>query len=53
VSVTTLLQWLGDELVRRDYAATTLRSYVQIVDTFRQHTGGLLDRITPAPAPEV
>jgi site-specific recombinase XerD len=36
------------ELVRRDDAATTIRSYVQIVDAFRQHTGARLDRITPA-----
>jgi len=46
--VTKLLQCLRDELVRRDYAATTIRSYVQIVDAFRQHTGARLDRITPA-----
>ena len=46
--MTKLLQCLRDELVRRDYAATTIRSYVQIVDAFRQHTGGRLDRITPA-----
>ena len=43
-----LLQRLRDELVRRDYAAPTIRSYVQIVETFRQHTGARLDRITPA-----
>lgn len=43
-----LLQCLRDELVRRDYAATTIRSYVQIIDAFRQHTGTRLDRITPA-----
>jgi integrase/recombinase XerD len=46
--VTKLLQCLRDELVRRDYAATTIRSYVQIVKAFRQHTGARLDRITPA-----
>jgi integrase/recombinase XerD len=46
--VTKLLQCLRDELVRRDYAATTIRSYIQIVDAFRQHTGARLDRITPA-----
>jgi site-specific recombinase XerD len=46
--VTKLLQCLRDELVRRDYAATTIRSYVQIVDAFRQYTGARLDRITPA-----
>jgi hypothetical protein len=27
---------------------STIRSYVQIVDAFRQHTGARLDRITPA-----
>jgi site-specific recombinase XerD len=46
--VTKLLQCLRDELVRRDYAATTIRSYVQIVDAFRQQTRARLDRITPA-----
>jgi Phage integrase, N-terminal SAM-like domain len=35
--------------VRCDYAApTTIRSYVQIVEAFRQHTSARLDRITPA-----
>ena len=46
--MTKLLQCLRDEMVRRDYAATTIRSYVQIVDAFRQHTAARLDRITPA-----
>jgi len=46
--VTKLLQCLRDELVRRDYAATTIRSYLQIIEAFRQHTGARLDRITPA-----
>ena len=46
--MTKLLQRLRDEMVRRDYAATTIRSYVQIVDAFRQHTRARLDRITPA-----
>ena len=46
--MTQLLQCLRDELVRRDYAATTIRSYIQIVDAFRQHTGARLDRVTPA-----
>ena len=46
--MTKLLQCLRDELVRRDYAATTIRSYVQIVEAFRQHTRARLDRITPA-----
>lgn len=46
--MTKLLQCLRDELVRRDYAAPTIRSDVQIVEAFRQHTGGRLDRLTPA-----
>jgi hypothetical protein len=46
--VTQLLQRLRDELVRRDYAAPTIRSYTQIVEAFRRHTGARLDRITPA-----
>ena len=46
--MTKLLQCLRDELVRRDYAASTIRSYIQIVDAFREQTGARLDRITPA-----
>jgi len=46
--VTKLRQSLRDEMVRRDYSATTIRSYVQIIDAFRQHAGARLDRITPA-----
>jgi integrase len=46
--VTQLLQCLRDELVRRDYAASTVRSYIQILNAFRQHTGARLDRLTPA-----
>ena len=46
--MTKLLQCLRDELVRRDYAASTIRSYIQIVEAFRGHTGARLDRITPA-----
>jgi FtsX-like permease family protein/integrase-like protein/MacB-like protein len=45
--VTQLLQDLREELTRRDYAPSTIRSYVQIVEAFRQHTGARLDRITP------
>ena len=36
--MTQLLQDLRAELVRRDYAASTIRSYVQIVDAIRRHT---------------
>jgi Phage integrase, N-terminal SAM-like domain len=46
--VTKLLQCLRDELVRRDYAPSTIRSYIQIVRTFHQQSGGRLERLTPA-----
>jgi hypothetical protein len=46
--VTKLLHCLRDELVRRDYAAPTIRRYVQIVEAFRQHTAARLDRIRPS-----
>jgi integrase/recombinase XerD len=46
--VTKLLQCLRDELVRRDYAAPNIRSYIQSVVAFRQHMGGRLDRLTAA-----
>ena len=46
--MTKLLQDLRDELVRRDYAASTIRSYIQIVEAFRQHLSARLDRLTPA-----
>jgi integrase/recombinase XerD len=45
--VTKLLQRLRDELVPRDYAASTIRSYIQIVEAFRKETGARLDRVTP------
>jgi hypothetical protein len=32
--VTKFLQSLRDELVRRDYAAPTIRSYIQIVEAY-------------------
>ena len=32
--MTKLLQCLHDEFVRRDYAASTIRSYIQIVRRF-------------------
>ena len=46
--MTKLLQCLRDELVRRDYAPSTIRSYIQIVRTFHAHSGGRLARLTPA-----
>ena len=46
--MTKLLQCLRDELVRRDYATSTIRSYIQILEAFRRHSGARLDRLTPA-----
>lgn len=45
--MTRLIQQLHDELVRRQYAASTIESYVKIVEAFRQHSGKRLDRIGP------
>ena len=45
--MTKLLQRLHDELVRRQYAATTTDSYLKIVQAFHRHAGQRLDRIGP------
>jgi site-specific recombinase XerD len=45
--VTTLLQRLHDELVRRHYATTTRESYLRIVKAFHRRSGGRLDRVGP------
>ena len=45
--MTRLVQQLHDELVRRQYAASTIESYVKIVEAFRQHSGKRLDRTGP------
>jgi site-specific recombinase XerD len=45
--VTQLLQRLHDELVRRQYAATTTDSYLKIVKAFHRHAGRRLDRVGP------
>ena len=48
--MTQLLQSLRDELVRRDYAATTIRSYVQkSLTRFAQYLGAPPNRITCPP----
>ena len=41
--MTQLLQSLRDELVRRDYAASTIRSYVQIVEAIKHLVAGGLE----------
>jgi hypothetical protein len=44
--VTTLLQRMHDELVRRNYAATTIRTYLHALRTCeRYHRGRRLDQL--------
>jgi len=45
--VIKLLQCLREELVRRQYARTTIASYMKSVETFHRHTGGRLDLVRP------
>ena len=45
--MTILLQRLREELVRRTYAETTIRSYLHAVEAFRQHVGKRLDHLGP------
>lgn len=45
--MTTLLQRLHDELVRRHYATTTRESYLKILRAFHRHIGKRLDRVGP------
>jgi integrase-like protein len=46
--VTKLLQRMHDELVRRNYAATTIRTYLHALNLcHRQHPGRRLDRLGP------
>jgi site-specific recombinase XerD len=45
--VTTLLQRMHDELVRRNYAETTIETYLKAVDAFRRHTRKRLDHRGP------
>ena len=45
--MTTLLQRLHDELVRRHYATTTRESYLKILKAFQRHIGKRLDHVGP------
>jgi site-specific recombinase XerD len=46
--VTKLLQRMHDELVRRNYAATTIRTYLHALNLcYRQHPGRRLDQLGP------
>jgi integrase/recombinase XerD len=45
--VTILLQRMREELVRRTYSETTIRSYLHAVEAFRQHVQKRLDHLGP------
>jgi integrase/recombinase XerD len=45
--VTKLLERMREELVRRNYAKSTIHSYLRIVRDFQQYTGKRLERIGP------
>lgn len=45
--MTILLQRMREELVRRTYSETTIRSYLHAVEAFRQHMGKRLDHLGP------
>jgi integrase/recombinase XerD len=45
--VTTLIQRMREELVRRNYAATTIHSYLKAVEHFQQHIDKPLDQLGP------
>jgi len=45
--VTTLIQRMREELVRRNYAETTIRSYLQVVEDFRRYVDKRLDHLGP------
>lgn len=43
----TLIERMRQELVRRNYAATTIRSYLKAVEHFQQHISMPLEAIGP------
>ena len=45
--MTILLQRMREELVRRTYSETTIRSCLHAVEAFRQHVGKRLDHLGP------
>jgi site-specific recombinase XerD len=46
-SVTTLIERMREELVRRNYAATTIHSYLKAAEHFRQHVDSPLHQLGP------
>ena len=47
VSVTTLIQWMREELVRRNYSPSTIQTDLQAVEAFQQHVGKQLEDLGP------
>ncbi|HEX7425140.1 MAG TPA: tyrosine-type recombinase/integrase [Terriglobales bacterium] len=45
--MTTLIQRMREELVRRNYAATTIQSYLKAVEHFREYIDAPLDQLGP------
>jgi site-specific recombinase XerD len=45
--VTKFLERMREELVRRNYAESTIRSYMRIVKEFQQYAGKRLDHLGP------
>ncbi|MFQ5927489.1 MAG: phage integrase N-terminal SAM-like domain-containing protein [Terriglobia bacterium] len=45
--MTILTQRMREELVRRNYAETTIRTYLRAVEQFRQHVRKRLDYLGP------
>jgi len=45
--VTKLMEKMHEELVRRNYAETTIHTYERVVDDFRRFLGKRLDHAVP------
>jgi integrase/recombinase XerD len=45
--VTTLIQRMREELIRRNYAETTIRTYLQVIEDFRRYVQKRLDHLGP------
>lgn len=45
--MTTLIERMRQELVRRNYAATTIQSYIKAVEHFQQHIHTPLEDVGP------
>jgi len=45
--VTILIERMREELVRRNYATTTIHSYLKAVEHFRAHVNTPIDKVGP------